>query len=433
MLKNIKYKNIPFYWIGFGLLFLIYILIVPEKGHGGDLGHWKRWAGFIKMEGFPYIYDYGTVYPTTFPCNYPPVILYILKIFSLLFKDMEAIIEGMKYFKIIPLIFDFLSAGIIFLLVKRNQETNYLPLFLLLSPAFLYNSFIWGQVDSVITFFVAAALIFALRKWLLLSILFFVIALNTKLQAVVFLPIFMLSIFPLITSWKTLGKALVVVIISQLLILLPFLLYGTIEDWYQVQSSLVDQYQNVSLNAFNFWYLLIEGTPMYIKDYTILWFGMTYKTWGLLFFCLLSFFALLPILLKTICYALQKRSADSSFKEMVFLTASLCVLGFFFFNTQMHERYSHPVMLMAFLYGILSKNYWLYGITSLAYLLNLEKTLKHFGLNYDWYIFNNEFIASLFLMALILGIWQLYKKHSLKKDWLTIGEFLNQRRRNTYN
>ena len=65
------------------------------------------------------------------------------------------------------------------------------------------------------------------------------------------------------------------------------------------------------------------------------------------------------------------RMIEQKREEGVFLS----ILGFFFFNTQMHERYSHPAMLMAFLYGILNKNYWIYGITSIAYFLNMEKTL----------------------------------------------------------
>ncbi|MFT5168631.1 MAG: hypothetical protein ACI8P3_003876 [Saprospiraceae bacterium] len=270
----------------------------------------------------------------------------------------------------------------------------------------------------MLTAFVALSLIFALRKKWMLAIIFFIIALNAKMQAIVFFPVLVLSILPLINSWKKLGVAILTAAVIQTIILLPFILHGTLGSWYQVMTSLVDQYTNVSLNAFNIWHLFLPGEiPLITKDYQAFWFGMTYKNWGLLFFFVFSFIALLPLFLKSLHYSIQQTDLDQNFKKLVFLSAFLCVLSFFFFNTQMHERYSHPAMLMAFLYGILSRNYWLYAITSIAYFLNLERTLRFFDLSYGTFIFLKPFIASLFLLALGIGIWQLYQKYPLGRDW----------------
>jgi Gpi18-like mannosyltransferase len=406
------------YWLLFGLLFIGFLLFLPERAHGGDMGHWERWTIFILEEGFPFIYNYGTIVPTTFPCNYPPVILYFFKIYGILVPDIDFIIKEAKYFKIIPLIFDFISAAAIFFLIKRTSKNSFFPLLLLLSPAFMYNSYFWGQVDSILTAFIALSLIFALRKKWIIAIIFYIIALNTKMQAIVFFPVLVLSILPLINSWKKLGIAILTSTITQTIILLPFIIHGTLDGWYQVMTSLVDQYTNVSLNAFNIWHLfLLNESALYTKDYQFFWFGMTYKNWGFLFFFVFSFIALLPLFLKSLSYAIQRIEMDPNFKKMVFLSAFLCVLGFFFFNTQMHERYSHPAMLMAFLYAILSRNYWLYAITSVAYFLNMERTLRYFDMHYGTFIFVKPFIASLFLLALVIGIWQLYKKNTMSRDW----------------
>ena len=418
MQTNPGNREVVIFWLLFGLLFIGFLLFIPDRGHGGDLGHWERWTGFMVMEGLPHVYDYGIVYPTTFPCNYPPIILYFFNIFGMVAPDMDFISKESKYFKVIPLIFDFISAGAIFLLIKRAAKNSFLPLLLLLSPAFMYNSYLWGQMDSILTAFIALSLIFALRKNWVLSLIFYIVALNTKMQAVVFLPIVLLAILPLVNSWKKLGRSVLIIVLIQTLIVLPFLLHGTIGSWYQVMTSLVDQYTNVSLNAFNIWHLFLDGeTALYTKDYKPFWFGMTYKNWGLLFFMVFSFFALLPVFLKSLRHFIQRTATDHHFKSLIFLTAFLCTLGFFFFNTQMHERYSHPAMLMAFLYGILRKNYWLYGITSIAYFLNMERTLRFFDMYYNTFIFVKPFIASIFLLALLIGIWQLYKKYPLSKDW----------------
>ncbi|MFT5765443.1 MAG: Gpi18-like mannosyltransferase [Saprospiraceae bacterium] len=406
------------FWFLFILLFIGFFLFIPDEAHRGDIGFWKQWTKFILVEGFPHIYDYGTSIPTAFPCNYPPVILYFFKIYGMIVPDMDFLAKEDKYFKVIPLIFDFISVGAIFLLVKRTVKNSFLPLLLLLSPAFMYNSYLWGQMDSILTAFVALSLIFALRKKWMLAIIFFIIALNAKMQAIVFFPVLVLSILPLINSWKKLGVAILTAAVIQTIILLPFILHGTLGSWYQVMTSLVDQYTNVSLNAFNIWHLFLPGEiPLITKDYQAFWFGMTYKNWGLLFFFVFSFIALLPLFLKSLHYSIQQTDLDQNFKKLVFLSAFLCVLSFFFFNTQMHERYSHPAMLMAFLYGILSRNYWLYAITSIAYFLNLERTLRFFDLSYGTFIFLKPFIASLFLLALGIGIWQLYQKYPLGRDW----------------
>lgn len=409
------------FWSLLGLLLLTFVIFIPEKSHGGDMGHWLRWTGFICTEGLSNIYDYGTVYPTDFPCNYPPVLLYFFKVYSSFFLDIDQMKEGIKYFKIIPLLFDFIGAGAIFLIIKRTWKNSYLPLLLLWSPAFMYNSYCWGQVDTIFTTFVVLALIFALRKQWVLAIIFYWIALNTKMQAIVFLPVVGLAILPLLRSWRNVGLALLVAASTQVLILVPFIINGTIGNWYSVMTSLVDQYQNISLNAFNFWYLLLEGNgALYNKDYQLLWWGLPYKTWGLFFFLFFGFLALLPMLIKSIRYTLENKLADQRFKELVFLSAFLSVLVFFFFNTQMHERYSHPVMLLAFFYGALRKNYWIYLLVSLAYFQNMERVLRFFDLHYHTFIFQQNFIAALFLLALLTGFWHLYRRYPIGEDWKAI-------------
>ncbi len=425
MQQNNKNRNTITFWLLFGFAFVLFLLFIPEESHNGDIGHWKRWTAFIILEGLPYIYDLGTHYSNNFPCNYPPVLLYMFDVYGMIIPDLDFLSTNFKYFKVIPLVFDFIGAGIIFLLIKRNFKTSFLPLLLLLSPAYMYNSYCWGQVDSIFTAFIALSLIFGLKRKWKLAILFYIIALNTKMQAIVFMPVVILTLIPVIDSWKKIGWSVFIAGFTQVIILSPFILHGTVGDWYSVMSSLVDQYPNVSLNAFNIWHLLMEtSTVLPTKDYELFWFGMTYKNWGLLFFFAFSFIALLPLFLQAIHFAIQKVQTDQNFKSLVFLSAFLCVLGFFFFNTQMHERYSHPALLLAFLFGVLSKKYWLYGLTSIAYFLNMERTLRFFDISYGTFIFLKPFIASLFLLTLLVGLWHLYTSYPIVKNWTAIRDAL---------
>ncbi len=410
-----RHKKSILYLLLFTLIYVILVVLLPEKSHPGDMGHWERWSAFMLTEGFPNIYDYGIVYPTIFPCNYPPLLLYFLDLFGHLFGTVESISEHIKYFKAIPLLFDFIGAASIFLLIKKDSKTQFLPLLLLFNIAYLYNSIFWGQVDSIPTTFVLLSLIFAIRSQLTFSLIFYVLAINTKLQMIIFLPLLGLVLFPLfLKSYKKSTFSFGVALMTQLILILPFLVAGTIPKLFYVLTHAVDQYTNISLNAFNFWHLVMNENPMYNKDYQMWWLGLSYKKWGLLLFFTFSAVSLLPIFLKSLKRWKQKAVIDQNFKEMIFLSAFLVAICFFFFNTQMHERYSHPIIIMSFYFGVLSRQYWIYGIASLAYLLNMELVLKAFEwIKYDHFLFNQQFIASLFLIAMVLGFIQLYRRLKL--------------------
>ena len=90
------------------------------------------------------------------------------------------------------------------------------------------------------------------------------------------------------------------------------------------------------------------------------------------------------------------------------------IFVFFYFNTQMHERYAHSALLFFFLYGVKSSSYWLYGLTSLAYFLNMESVLNAIPfLHPQTFIFDQRLIAVIYLIVIIIGIWKLYEPRSL--------------------
>lgn len=396
------------------IFYVVLVLLLPDVSHPGDMGHWERWTAFMLVEGFANVYDYGLVYPTIFGCNYPPVLLYFLAVFGKVAGSVEAITLHAKYFKMIPLLFDFIGAFSIFLLIKKDAKTQFLPLLLLFNIAYLYNSIFWGQVDGIPSAFVVLSLIFAVRSDLTLSLVFYVLAINTKIQMFIFFPLLGLVLLPnFLISTRKLAMSVAIAGAVQLILLLPFFIAGTGGKLFYVLTHSVDQYTNISLNAFNFWHLVMNENPLYKKDFQLWLFGFSYKTWGLSLFFISTVLALFPVFLKSIQVWKQKTGIDKNFKEMVFLSAFLLAVCFFFFNTQMHERYSHPAMIMSFYFGILSRQYWIYGIASLAYFLNLELVLKAFNLTfYDSFVFNEKFIAALFLVAMILGFAQLYRRLS---------------------
>lgn len=84
------------------------------------------------------------------------------------------------------------------------------------------------------------------------------------------------------------------------------------------------------------------------------------------------------------------------------LIASLIPLLFFYFNTQMHERYSHPAFIFLILYAVIQNKPLPSIIGCLAYLLNLDAVLKSIVFqNYGVFIFSREFISALYLITII--------------------------------
>ena len=73
----------------------------------------------------------------------------------------------------------------------------------------------------------------------------------------------------------------------------------------------------------------------------------------------------------------------------------------------MHERYSHPIIICSFMYGLVSRKYDLYILSSLAYFLNLEKVMRFFNLQYQTLIFEPRFIATLFAIIIVIAFYRL--------------------------
>lgn len=405
-----KNKNVLKYGALISLLFLLIALMIPKENFEIDMWFWQDWSRFSFKNGIANIYNSNS--------NYHPVWLYFLYFFGLIQGSEELITQNIYYVKIIPLVFDFLGAMTVFYFVKFRSKNYIIPFFLLFNVAYLYNSVFWGQLDSIPTFFIIMSVIFALKNKGNLSVLFFVLGLNTKLQAIIFFPVIGLLLLPQILCHpKRIIQFFSTLIISQAVILLPFLWTGTVSGLWEVVTTAVGHYPKISMNAHNLWFMFFDQ-PQHIND-TIPFLGMTPKFWGFFLFFLFSFITLLPLLVKVIQHIKSKAESLENSSELTLLCGGLITIVFFFFNTQMHERYSHSALLFFFLYGLKSKNYWLYGLTSLAYFLNMEKLLNVFPFLYPHtFIFNPQFIATIYLAVLLLGIWKLYKNHALPVFWL---------------
>lgn len=392
------------------LLFALFIFILPPFNHQPDVGCWRRWAVYIFNNGLGNVYQSDT--------NYPPIFLYCLSIYGFLLDNIDSIRKNINWIKIVPMIFDFIP--LIFLITYKHfsfYKRKYQS-FLLLNLAYIYNSFIWGQVDSIHSTLSLLSIIIAFDYPIVACILY-ILALNTKLQAIIFFPALLIVLVPNIKSIKTIVQLLLATAITQIIIIIPFILTGNLSNLVSVVLNSVGYWPKLSMNAFNFWHLAVSENPIKIKDNST-WILFSYKHVGMLLFFIFSAIILIPSFIKMITHVITKNKPNDKFKELMLLTSALITINFFFFNTQMHERYSHPALIFFFFYGIMSKRFELYILCSLAYFLNMEKVLGYLKIAHHTFIFEPKFIACLFLATLFLGIFYVYKNYEFKNDILLL-------------
>lgn len=398
-----------------GVLFMVVAFLLPQSGKIFDDNMWANWAVYIHEHGLGHAYDNPLV-------TYHPVYLYVLYGYGQLMGSEALIVQNIHYLKIFTLLFDFLPVIVLCCFQQQLVKKKIPYLLLLLNIAYLYNTVIWGQVDSMHTSLIFFALLIGLTKPLQ-GFLLFILAFNTKTQVVIYVPLMFLVLCYGTRNLKQLAITLLAGAALQTLILLPFILTGSLGKMYSTLTSLVDYYHNVSIGAFNMWYLFFKDA-YHTMDYEK-FIGLTYKQIGLILFFLSSGFTLLPLLFRLRKeYKVRVLSDDSI--QMLLLASGLISLYFFYFNTQMHERYAHPMLLFFFFYGVYSKNYKLFVLSCIPYILGLEACFpNYFPIPHPKIIFAMQVIAIWYTVTLVYGMWEFFKQYKPLMEYRKLKEAIS--------
>lgn len=384
---------------------------VMHKGCTFDTNCWREWSWYGKENGIQNIYNSST--------NYFPLYLYLLTGFAGFFDAEEQLGAYIYLLRLLTLVFDILGVYFVYLFLKKRYSFWLLLFFACLNIAFLYNSLIWGQVDAILSFLIFASFYYLHHQKIVLAALLLALGLTFKLQTIIFVPVFGLYLsycFPLRQWLPKMGIAIAVFIASLLLICLPFIIeQDRVLAFKMAVTGLVGYFPVVTMGAANMWGIFLSIQADQIVDSTVFWNTITYKQAGLALFCTSSFFALLP-LLKAIITKI-KTSAENGFSlDKLMLVTALIGLNFYFFNTQMHERYSHPVFLFLMCYSFLRRDFFPFILFSIAYFLNLESAIRWAPFDsYRTVIFQRYFIGSLYLIVIIYLFFRLYQKKHIQQ------------------
>lgn len=400
------------------MLFLFMSIAGAHVGAQYDINYWITWSSYIFEHGLSEAYDaYGN--------DYMPIFQYLLYVFGKMQGSLKMIEYYVGYLKAFPIALDMIGLWYVYRFI--DKKTGFLVLLLvnMLNFGFSYNSFVWEQFDGVFSTLNFIAVYYAWKRKMILSVVFFVLSFNVKVQAVILFPVigfFYLEHIIGHKTWKAVLLPLLSMAVLQFIILIPFINSpkGVSAVWDVVASS-VGRYPMVTLQTCNFWTIIFPGQNLSeVRDDNLLLGGMTYKTVGLLLFFISSFAALFPLLKQLVLRVAGKATMPVSSVKLVLICA-LLYISFYFFNTQMHERYCHPAMIFLIAFSFLTSRYFVYILFSIAYFLTLER-LHHWMpiQNYKTFVFNDVFIAYLNLVILAYAFYMLYRKEEGTDENMTI-------------
>lgn len=402
--------------------FALVLVVAPVRSANVDQLSFASWGGVILKNGVATIYRDGTV-------NYGPLFVNILATFSYGLGSPDRVVAKIELLKWVVALFDFALILVVMRLLERRGQNPMLAFAIAFNPAFLYDTFLWGQIDIISTFFCFAALLFAITGKPTLSGIFTVLAFNIKPFALLYVPLLALLLLPsIVRNPRALIPMTIGMVVAQAYLVVLFWRTGEPWSFLTAYRNSLDWFPYISLNAFNLWYLVDRGRVLESPN-TLLFSRFSYAQVGTLLFLVTCAVSLLPIASRSIVCALQRQKFTDRDMDLFLLSAGWLTAGFFFFNTQMHERYAYAAVVFWGIYAVLTGNYWLYVLLSLAYLLNVEMIFQvlllerfGFGLLYD-----TRLVASLFLIALSWGLFTLYRRSHLWQDLRNIAQLSRER------
>ena len=339
------------------------LLLMPLfPGFGPDVGDYQAWAGQISTFGPAHTYQQG------FFLDYPPGYLYALWVVGLIGHAVGA--SGNLYRVIIQspaIVADFALALLMYAFVRRGSRPAMALVamaMVALNPALLFDTVVWGQSDSVMTFVMLLSIAAILSRQYEIAWGLAAIAVLVKPQGLMMLPV--LGVWTMLeadfATWFTSGAALIAVAIIGIA---PFQI-GREWSWIiKLYSSTAAYYHETSVNAFNLMALI--GGLRQADSGTFA--GVSYFALGM---------SLLVPLYGFIAWILWRGRTPTR----LLFASFLAIFGFFMVAPRMHERYCYPAIALAVplaleapemlaVFAIIS----ITGLINLAYVLHTLNTV----------------------------------------------------------
>lgn len=403
-------------------------MLLFSPGFEADISFWKSWGLATYDKG---IIEGLKVSNNNYPTPFAYTLGSMVAIYSV-FADPHNFAEFwnsnnllfLVISKLYPVLADIGIAALILLIGKNAKKLGFpvisytffgipfyslLSVFYLLNPISLIDGAWWGQVDSLGVLLFLCSFLLALSRRPFLAGLLFMIAMMTKLQNMIYGPVYFLFL------WQSLGyRGLILGIAGAVTAFfglnIEFVLTNNMD---RVLASLTENYDYfpwMSLMAFNLWWIVSGGAGMQMSDKITILGLLNAKTVGLVLFSSFYLFAVLRQIAKLLhCYIVKKPSNNNqqfnnsnnltikydSHKQVSLQTflESLIIVNsaFFLFQSQSHDRYAFPLSVFLLLWSPFyieqrakrkeeSSRYFkrfslLYALFSVLYFYNLHYAL----------------------------------------------------------
>lgn len=375
---------------------ILRLFFLSKSGYDFDLSQFVKWGNAISQGGFWSVYSDKNV---SLVDNYPPLIPLISSSWFYLgqFLHLLPVLPIKLFFKILPTLFEVILVTISTIYIFRSniKYKKILLTFAIVSPALALVTSAWGQADAVFTLFILLAFIFADKKQFLATFLIF-LSLLSKPQAVpAILVYFGFLLFK--KGFKNfIGQAALFFALF-LAVEGAFRVFGSISLFSLLLGSL-GFYKNISLNAFNIWWLLHGSLSWGIMDN-----GpqvLNFKNTGLILLAVFETPAIIYLFLKA------KKLPE------ILLVVAYSYLVFFVFPTEIHERYLYPAVALLAIPAILNKRILIaYIALSVTHFLNVFAVLQSVYPQFGSFIFksgnllNADWTRAVALINLIVTIY----------------------------
>lgn len=423
------YKKVFAAILLFGLVLRL-VLCLIFKGHDTDMNCFIAWGQSIAKEGTSTFYTAaGHEW-----YDYPPGYMLFLGGWSSFLNLFGVEVYGSfgRFLYMLPaIVADFGCAALLMQFTRAQGGSRGKALLLgglvYLNPALFFLSGAWGQIDSILTFFLILSFLLLYREKRILSGLVFGIAVSLKWQALMFGPVYALfhlfSLAPLGDKdvWKKLSGTLLGAVAAFGAILLISLPFKGEQDFFWLVNKFLTAssgYDYASVEAYNFMALI--GGNWASAQGSMLDLPFTYKQFGTFAIVLAVVLGIAATVQNTRKELKQNQNLLDN-KGHMFLTAALVMTLIFTFGHYMHERYIVPVLVLLFFayaaYGdrrilvtgmLLSAITFLNEMTAMYVVSNAAMSIVRGSMEHNWVIHLcslAEVGVCLYLMYLCLDIW----------------------------
>lgn len=377
-----------------GLILRLLLALLP--GFGVDIGVFRGWSQQLADQGPWNFYYQGSFH------DYAPGYMYVLlaigKLNNLFGITQDTVLMGVNVteytLKLPSIAGDMAGAYLLYKLLDTQRMEIRLgaAALYLLFPAALLIGPIWGQVDSLLAFFILLSVYYISKDRPVAGAVAFTIGFLVKPQAIVALPFLAFWIMrhhP--PRWSDTSSGLKLPVPPRvwyecaaagfgvlLLLIIPFFTYKPWDLINQLYNATdVANYRVNSFWAYNFWNTGglfdwgFKPDVAGIKAGQGEWMGLPDRAWGIIMFVT----ALIAILVAT------RRAKGTG---MLALGTALSTLAFYLFLTRMHERYVFPFFLPCLAACVLTQSRVLWAtfiVLAVVHFFNLYYVYSYYNPN----------------------------------------------------